>query len=106
VIEGRFAPRTKAELEAMAGDRIALTPTKRIDEVVADPRLAARDLFVPVRTADPSVTVFGSPMQISATPVQTRGAAPERGQHNRAVRLDRLGIDAQRFDAPQAGGTI
>ena len=106
VIEGWFAPRTKAELETMAGDRIALTPIKRIDEVVADPHLAARDMFVPVHTAGQSVTVFGSPMQLSATPVQPRGAAPELGQHNRAVYLEWLGIDTQRFDALRADGTI
>jgi len=106
VIEGWFAPRTKAELEAMAGDRIALTPIKDIGEVVADPHLAARDMFVPVDTAGQTVTVFGSPMQMSATPVKSRGAAPDLGQHNRAVYLDWLGIDVQRFDALQASGTI
>ncbi len=106
VIEGWFATRTKAELESMAGDRIALTPIKRIDEVVADPHLAARGMFVPVATAGQSVTAFGSPMHLSATPVQPRGAAPELGEHNRAVYLDWLGIDIGRFDALRAGGTI
>ena len=43
---------------------------------------------------------------MSATPVQTRGAAPDLGQHNRAVYLDWLGIDTQRFEALQASGTI
>ena len=42
IIERWFANRTKAELEAMAGDRIALTPIKRIDEVVTDAHLRAR----------------------------------------------------------------
>ena len=42
------ADRTKAELEAMAGNRIALTPIKSIDEVVADPHLRAREMFVQV----------------------------------------------------------
>ncbi len=47
-IERWFANRTKAELEAMAGDRIALTPIKRIDEVVSDAHLRAREMFVQV----------------------------------------------------------
>jgi len=106
IIEGWFAPHTKAELEAMAGDRIALTPVKSIDEVVADPHLAARDMFVPVQIGGESVTVFGSPMHLSATPVQVRGAAPGLGQHNQAVYLDWLGIDPERFDALRADGTI
>ena len=37
IIERWFMPRTKAELEAMAGNRIALTPIKKIDEVVRRP---------------------------------------------------------------------
>ena len=48
------ADRTKAELEAMAGDRIALTPIKSIDEVVGDPHLRARQMFVEVRSARPA----------------------------------------------------
>jgi crotonobetainyl-CoA:carnitine CoA-transferase CaiB-like acyl-CoA transferase len=106
IIEGWFAPHTKAELETMASDRIALTPVKSMDEVVADPHLAARDMFVPVQVGGKSVTVFGSPMHLSATPVQARGVAPGLGQHNRAVYLDWLGIDTQRFDALLAEGTI
>jgi crotonobetainyl-CoA:carnitine CoA-transferase CaiB-like acyl-CoA transferase len=106
IIEGWFAAHTKAELEALAGDRIALTPVKSMDEVVADPHLAARNMFVPVQVGGKSVTVFGSPMHLSATPVQAHGAAPGLGQHNRAVYLDWLGIDVQRFDAMRADGTI
>ena len=106
VIEGWFANRTKAELEALAGDRIALTPIKSIDEVVADPHLAARDMFVPVQTAGLAVQVFGSPMHLSATPPQTRGGVPELGQHNRQVYLDWLGVGDERYAAVCAAGTI
>jgi crotonobetainyl-CoA:carnitine CoA-transferase CaiB-like acyl-CoA transferase len=106
IINGWFAPYTKAELEAMAGDRIALTPIKSMDEVVTDPHLAVRDMFVPVQVGGKSVTVFGSPMHLSATPVKVRGAAPELGQHNQVVYLDWLGIDSQRFEALSADGTI
>lgn len=106
IIEGWFADRTKAELEAIAGDRIALTPIKHIDEVVADPHLAARKMFVEVLAGGLPVTVFGSPMHLSATPPQTRGAVPDLGQDNRAVYLDWLGIDNDRFEKLLATGTI
>jgi CoA:oxalate CoA-transferase len=106
VIEGWFANRTKAELEAMAGDRVALTPIKSIDEVVADAHLAARDMFVPVQTAGQPVQVFGSPMHLSATPPRTRGDVPELGQHNRQVYLDWLGVSDERYAALCAAGTI
>jgi CoA:oxalate CoA-transferase len=106
IIERWFASRTKAELEAMAGDRIALTPIKKIDEVVADPHLRAREMFVPVRTEGHSIEVFGSPIKLSGTPPRTGGDAPSLGQHNREVYLDWLGVSAARFDALRDGGVI
>jgi CoA:oxalate CoA-transferase len=106
IIERWFSKRTKAELEAMAGNRIALTPVKKIDEVVADPHLRARGMFVPVQVAGIAVEVFGSPMKLSATPPRAGGDAPSLGQHNREVYIDWLGISAERFDALQAGAVI
>ena len=106
IIERWFANRTKAELEAMAGDRIALTPIKRIDEVVADAHLRAREMFVQVPFGEVGVEVFGSPMKLSRTPPRTTGAVPQLGQHNREVYVDWLGIDAERFDALRNAGVI
>ena len=97
VIERWFASRTKAELEAMAGDRIALTPIKSIDEVVADPHLRARDMFVPVQLDGASIEVFGSPIKLSGTPALAVGAAPALGQHNREVYIDWLGMSPERL---------
>ncbi|HEV7577435.1 MAG TPA: CoA transferase [Caldimonas sp.] len=106
LIERWFMPRTKAELEAMAGHRIALTPIKKIDEVIADPHLRARDMFVPVQVGGIAVEVFGSPMKLSGTPPRVAGDAPSLGQHNREVYVDWLGIPATRFEQLQAGGVI
>jgi crotonobetainyl-CoA:carnitine CoA-transferase CaiB-like acyl-CoA transferase len=106
LIERWFMPRTKAELEAMAGNRIALTPIKSIDEVVGDPHLRARRMFVDVGMSDAVVEVFGSPLKLSATPVRDSGPAPSLGQHNREVYVDWLGIPAERYEALLAGGVI
>src|SRR5690348_12461215 len=106
IIEGWFANRTKAELEAMAGDRIALTPVKRIDEVVADAHLRARNMFVRVPFGGKRVEVFGSPIKLSRTPPRTEGAVPQLGEHNRAVYVDWLGIDPERFEALRSAGVI
>jgi crotonobetainyl-CoA:carnitine CoA-transferase CaiB-like acyl-CoA transferase len=105
-IERWFANRTKAELEAMAGDRIALTPIKRIDEVVTDAHLRARQMFVQVPFGKASVEVFGTPMKLSGTPPRTDGAVPQLGQHNRDVYVDWLGIDAERFETLRSAGVI
>lgn len=106
ILERWFSGRTKAELEALAGDRVALTPIKRIDEVVADPHLREREMFVQVPFGEVSVEVFGSPMKLSGTPPRTQGAVPQLGEHNREVYLDWLGMDAGRFDALRAQGVI
>ncbi len=106
IIARWFSQRTQAELEAMAGDRIALTPVKRIDAVVADPHLAAREMFVPVQLGAASVQVFGSPIKLSATPARAAGAAPALGEHNRQVYLDWLGMPALRYQALRDKGVV
>jgi CoA:oxalate CoA-transferase len=106
LIERWFMPRTKAELEAMAGHRIALTPIKSIDEVVSDPHLRAREMFVDVALGEAEVEVFGSPLKLSGSPVRVDGAAPMLGQHNREVYVEWLGMPAERFASLRASGVI
>jgi CoA:oxalate CoA-transferase len=106
LIERWFMARTKAELEALAGNRIALTPIKKIDEVVGDPHLRAREMFVPVRVGGTVVEVFGSPLKLSGSPVRTSGAAPTPGQHNREVYVEWLGMSAERFESLRSGGVV
>jgi crotonobetainyl-CoA:carnitine CoA-transferase CaiB-like acyl-CoA transferase len=106
IIQRWFAQRTKAELEAMAGDRIALTPVKKINEVVTDPHLRAHQMFVPVQLGNTSVEVFGSPIKLSDTPPRVDGAAPGLGQHNLDVYLQWLGLSAERFQSLRDAGVI
>ena len=106
IIERWFSQRTKAELETMAGNRIALTPIKKIDEVVADPHLREREMFVPVRVGATTVEVFGSPIKLSGSPVRCVGEAPSLGQHNHEVYVDWLGLSEERFRALKAEGVI
>jgi CoA:oxalate CoA-transferase len=106
IINSWFANRTKAELEAMAGDSIALTPIKNIDEVVSDPHLKARDMFVPVKVGKTVVEVFGSPIKLSETPNRVDGAAPAVGEHNLDVYLRWMGLTTERFDALRKNAVI
>ena len=106
IINSWLANRTKAELEAMAGDSIALTPIKNIDEVVSDPHLKARDMFVPVKVGKTVVEVFGSPIKLSETPNRVDGAAPAVGEHNLDVYLRWMGLTTERFDALRKNAVI
>jgi len=114
IYERRVAPivrrwcagRTKAELEEMAGDAIPLTPIKTIDEVVGDPHLQVRDMFVPVDMDGVAVKVFGSPMKLSKTPVRATGAAPSFGEHNALVFSRWAGLSAADLERLCAEGVI
>jgi crotonobetainyl-CoA:carnitine CoA-transferase CaiB-like acyl-CoA transferase len=73
---------------------------------VNDQHLRAREMFVQVPFGAVSVEVFGSPLKLSRTPPRTDGAVPALGEHNRAVYVDWLGIEAERFEALRGAGVI
>lgn len=106
IVEGWCAQYTKAELEAMAGDIIPLTPIKTIDEVVDDPHLHARGMFMPVHIDGKAVTAFGSPMKLSQTPVRKAGVVPAFGEHNELVLKQWLGLNEQDYQQYVAQGVI
>lgn len=85
IVQRWCARHTKAELEALAGDAIPMTPIKTIAEVVEDPHLKAREMFVPTQIDGAQVQAFGSPMKLSATPARAAGRAPGFGEHNEVV---------------------
>jgi CoA:oxalate CoA-transferase len=106
IVERWCAAHTKAELEALAGDDIPMTPIKTMAEVVNDPHLQAREMFVPVQVDGAEVQAFGSPMKLSRTPARTQGAAPNFGEHNEVVLKGWLGLDEAEYDRFVADGVI
>ncbi|MCD9005986.1 CoA transferase [Luteimonas sp. XNQY3] len=106
VIEDWFRARTKAELEAMAGDDIPLCAVKNIREVVEDPHIAARDMIVDVEYPEGRVGLFGTPIKLSRTQARARGRAPRLGEHNADVYGELLGLDAAALQAMQSMGAI
>lgn len=89
--------RTKAELEALTGDRFPLSPIKTIEEVADDAHIRARDMIVPVHYQGARFEVFGNPVKLSDGTLERDAAAPAIGQHNRQVFCEWLGMEAQRF---------
>ena len=66
-------------------------------------------MFMPVQVGGPggaSIEVFASPIKLSATPAPAVGAAPDLGQHNRAVYLEWLGMGPERFERLSSDGVI
>tara|TARA_R110002020_G_scaffold316999_1_gene532655 strand:- start:23037 stop:24281 length:1245 start_codon:yes stop_codon:yes gene_type:complete len=106
IVEGWFAGRTKAELEAMAGDRIPLSAIKNIGEVVNDPHIAARDMIVEVPVDDQAVRMFGNPVKLSSLGAPEMAAAPDTGADNAEVFAELLGLDSEEVERLRAAGVI
>jgi CoA:oxalate CoA-transferase len=98
-----FARHSKAELEAMAGDTVPLSAIKTIDEVIADPHIAARGMIVDVPMGEAMVSMLGMPIKLSEMKPQPHAAAPTLGQHNQAVFGDMLGMAPAEIAALDGG---
>lgn len=107
IVHAWFAERTKAELEAMAGDAIPLSAVKDVSEVVADPQIAAREMVVDVEYPGGTLGLFGQPVKLSGTPAAPNARAPRIGQHNDDVYGPAgLGLPPERIAELRARGVI
>lgn len=107
VVAGWLRDRTKAELEALAGDVIPLTAIKTIGEVVDDPGIAERDMIVEADYGDLGVLrMFGQPIKLSATPATPARVANRFAEHSDAVLTGFAGYDADRIAALRASGAL
>lgn len=106
ILERWFAKYTKAELEAMAGDRVPLSAIKTIAEVVDDPHIEARRMIVDVPIGDTTVRMFGCPIKLSGGGEIEPRAAPRPGEHSDIVLGRLLGLGPDRIAELRAEGII
>ena len=86
---------------------IAMTPVNGAAAVADDPQLAARGFFEEVTHPTAGRLSYpGAPYRHSATPWRMRRAAPTRGQHNREVYGDELGLSESELRALESEGVI
>jgi formyl-CoA transferase len=83
-------------LEEIAAAGIPCGPVQTIDEVFSDPQVLARDMvwMMPHPTAG-EVSLVGSPLKLSATPVAGRLHPPLLGEHTEEVLTSLLGYAAE-----------
>lgn len=104
----RSLPTREAVIEAM--DRMNLAwgevkPSRRA--VTESPTLAARGSIVEVPDrAGGTRRVFRSPYRFTRAESGIRGVAPHRGEHNREVLSDWLGLDAAELAQLEASGVL
>lgn len=106
LLERWFSAYTKAELEALASDRVPLSAIKTIAEAVEDPHIAARDMIVNVPVGAQLVRMFGSPIKLSAAEPPPRAKAPGPGEHNGLVFARLAGLTADDLARLSAQGVI
>ncbi|UUX94040.1 CaiB/BaiF CoA transferase family protein [Aquabacterium sp. J223] len=85
--------RTTAEwVQALEAHAVPCGPINRIDQVFAEPQVLARGMAVTLQHPRLGpLQVAGSPLKLSASPVQYRHAPPDLGVHGDEVLRDWLG---------------
>lgn len=106
ILERWFSGYTKAELEAIAGDKIPLSAIKTIAEVVEDPHIAAREMIVNIPIAGKLVRMFGLPIKLSRTPGNPCAKAPNPGEHNAFVYSRLVGLTPDELSKLAREGAI
>jgi len=102
-----FATRDADEwLELLAAAGVPASRINTVDEVFADPQMAARGTIVELE--HPAIGVVRSiahPVHFSATPVEYRRHPPRLGEHSREILLE-LGRSGEEIEALKRAGAI
>jgi CoA:oxalate CoA-transferase len=102
-----FATRSRAELEALAGEVIPLTAVRNIGEMVDDPGTAERDMIVDADYGEfGTLRMFGQPVKLSATPADAAKVANRVGEHSEIVLEGLAGYTSDRIADLRRRGVI
>jgi crotonobetainyl-CoA:carnitine CoA-transferase CaiB-like acyl-CoA transferase len=93
IVQGWTSKRPKAEVvRVLASAGVPAAPVNNVAEMVADPQVQAREMFVerdhPVYGP---LKLTGSPLKMSETPGRVRWLAPMPGEHNEEIFCGLLG---------------
>ena len=95
-----FRTRTRDDwFEFLKGKDISVGKVYALDEVITDPQVVSRGMFVEVETPDgATVKQPGIPIRMSETPGEIRSTGSVTGQHTREVLLD-LGYKEEQIES-------
>lgn len=108
LVEKKVAEMTRDEaVDYFVRADIPVAPVYQVDEVVKDPHLIARGMFVEVEHPKAGkVKVPNFPVKLSETPGVIVSAAPLLGQHNREILMGVLGYTEERIKELEMAGVI
>ena len=108
IIQGWTAGLTKAEVvNTLAEGGVPAAPVNNVAEMVADPQIQAREMFVEL--AHPiygPVKITGTPLKLSETPGRVERLAPMPGEHNEEVFVGMLGYTKEDLIRWQNEGVV
>jgi crotonobetainyl-CoA:carnitine CoA-transferase CaiB-like acyl-CoA transferase len=108
IIQGWTSQRPKTEVvRTLASAGVPAAPVNNVAEMVADPQVRAREMFVELDhpTYGP-VKTTGTPLKLSETPGRVRWLAPLPGEHNEEVFVGLLGHSKDDLARWRAEGVI
>jgi CoA:oxalate CoA-transferase len=108
IIQEWTGPRLKSDVVSLlttAG--VPAAPVNNVAEMVADPQVQAREMFVEVEHPTYGLLkTTGTPLKLSETPGRVRWLAPEPGEHNEEVFVGLLGHSKDDLARWEAEGVI
>ncbi len=101
-----FSHYTCQELQDALAEKLPLTAIHSMDQVLEDPQLNFREMFIDYYYGNAHGKLFGNPIKLSVTPCDTSGRAPEIGQDNEKIYKEFLGIEKKEFEKYKAKGVL
>jgi crotonobetainyl-CoA:carnitine CoA-transferase CaiB-like acyl-CoA transferase len=108
IIQGWTSQRPKAEVvSTLAEGGVPAAPVNNVAEMVADPQIQAREMFVELEhPIYGPVKITGTPLKLSETPGRVERLAPLPGEHNGEIFVGLLGHSSQDLARWQEQGVI
>jgi crotonobetainyl-CoA:carnitine CoA-transferase CaiB-like acyl-CoA transferase len=108
IIQEWTSARTKAEVvRTLAEGGVPAAPVNDVAEMVADPQIQAREMFVEVEhPIYGPVKITGTPLKLSETPGRVERLAPLPGEHNEEIFIGLLGHTKEDLARWQEAGLI
>lgn len=101
-----FSTRTCQELQEALAAKVPLTAIHSMDQVLEDPQLNHRKMFIDYEYGTAHGQIFGTPIKLSGTPCDTSGNAPEKGEGNLRIYKEFLGYSAEKLDELNKKGVL
>jgi crotonobetainyl-CoA:carnitine CoA-transferase CaiB-like acyl-CoA transferase len=108
ILAARLHSRPRAAwIEALTAAGVPCGSVRDLQEVFADPQIAARDMIATLEHATAgALKLLGTPLKLSDTPGAVRTAPPLLGEHTDAVLADDLGFTRDEVASLRAKGVV